>query len=532
MLQRSMLVPAIGLLAMLISAVPAPAQDMDTGLAWAKAYNGPGDSTDVAVAIVCDTFIVDTLGLYVVGYSFGDGTDFDYTIVKYDGEGNQLWVARYNGPGDSADVVIKPCYGVRDSIYVTGYSYGDGTDFDYATVAYDTGGTELWVARYNGPANGDDRAYAMTGDSFGNIYVTGKSWSNDTDYDYATIKYDPDGDTSWVRTYNGPGDSTDVASGIVVSASGDVYVTGTSYSDSTDFDYATIKYDTDGNEEWVARYNGPADSADSYVYGDWIDEVLTMVVTGKSCGVGTGFDYATVAYDTTGNELWVARYNGPGDSTDIPSGLSVSSSGSIFVTGKSWGDGTDFDYATVKYDPAGNEEWVARYNGPADSADGGSGISDPLPEEEGCDTCGVYVTGYSYDNSTDFDCVTIRYDSSGNEVWVARYDSAKAMPDHGWSLDIDASGNVYVAGTVSGFEEGTDEDFLIMKYVQFLRGDATGDGSIDVADVMRLINYVFIGGSPPQPPQAGDVNCDGQIDTADVIFLINYLFLGGSLPDC
>ena len=165
MLQRSMLVPAIGLLAMLISAVPAPAQDMDTGLAWAKAYNGPGDSTDVAVAILCDTFIVDTVSLYVVGYSFGDGTDFDYAIVKYDQDGNQLWEARYNGPGDSADY----CYGdwidevltMDRKLCVTGCSWGDGTDFDCATVAYDTGGTELWVARYNGPSNGDDRSYAM-----------------------------------------------------------------------------------------------------------------------------------------------------------------------------------------------------------------------------------------------------------------------------------------------------------------------------------------------------------------------------------
>jgi len=526
------LLSAVAQTAWFAGAVPALAQDMDSQLAWAKTYNGPGDSTDVARIIITVDFPVDSVGVYVVGHSFGDGTDFDYATVKYDQDGNQLWEARYNGPGDSAD--IPGAIVIENEVWVTGTSYGDGTGFDYATVAYDTGGTELWVARYNGPANGDDRAYAVAGDTFGNIYVTGKSWTTGTDFDYATIKYDPDGDSVWVRTYNGPGDSTDVASGILVSASGDVYVTGTSWSDSTNFDYATIKYDSDGNEQWIRRYNGPDDDDDYVVEADWLDWDIDpdsiVVVTGYSWGDGTDFDYATVAYDTGGTELWVARYNGTGDSTDIPSGISVSPSGSIFITGKSWGDGTDFDYATIKYDPAGNEQWVARYNGPADSTDGGytqgPGIDEPISMDK------YYVTGYSYDDETDFDCVTIKYDSSGNEVWVAEYDSAKACPDHSWSLDIDASGNIYVAGTVSGFEEGTDEDFLIIKYVQFIRGDVNGDGIINSADVVYLINYLFKGGPPPEPLEAGDVNCDGVVNSADVVYLINYLFKGGPPPGC
>ncbi len=62
------------------------------------------------------------------------------------------------------------------------------------------------------------------------------------------------------------------------------------------------------------------------------------------------------------------------------------------------------------------------------------------------------------------------------------------------------------------------------------RGDVNCDGSIDVGDVVHLINCLFISGPCPIPPELGDVNCDGVVDIGDVVYLINYLFFGGPPP--
>ncbi|KPJ65533.1 hypothetical protein AMJ44_10005 [candidate division WOR-1 bacterium DG_54_3] len=66
----------------------------------------------------------------------------------------------------------------------------------------------------------------------------------------------------------------------------------------------------------------------------------------------------------------------------------------------------------------------------------------------------------------------------------------------------------------------------------FIRGDANGDGVINSADIVYLIDYLFKGGPAPNPLWVGDANSDGTINSADVVYLINYLFKGGPPPAC
>ncbi|MFX1513079.1 MAG: SBBP repeat-containing protein, partial [Promethearchaeota archaeon] len=415
---------------------------------WIARYNSPGNGIDRATALAVDA----SGNVYVTGESTVGGTDVDYVTIKYDPAGNEQWIARYDGPGNDDDRANALAVDASGNVYVTGDSHGSGTYFDYATIKYDPAGNEQWIARYNGPGNGYDRATALAVDASGNVYVTGDSKGSGSSLDfadYATIKYDPAGNEQWIVRYNAPGDSRDEATAIAVDASGNVYVTGESTVGWMDADYVTIKYDPAGNEQWVARYNGP---------GNWNDKATALAVdasgnvyvTGESTVGGTDVDYATIKYDPAGNEQWIARYNGPGNGYDSATALTVDASGNVYVTGYSEGIETASDYVTIRYDPAGNEKWVARYNGPGNWNDEATALA--------VDASGnVYVTGYSEGIETAYDYVTIKYNRAGNEQWIARYNSPGNGIDSAFALAVDASGNVYVTGesTVGG----TDVDY-------------------------------------------------------------------------
>ena len=63
-------------------------------------------------------------------------------------------------------------------------------------------------------------------------------------------------------------------------------------------------------------------------------------------------------------------------------------------------------------------------------------------------------------------------------------------------------------------------------------GNVDRNNSVDVADVMYLVAYLFQGGPPPQCPDEANMDGVGGINVADVLFLVEYLFKGGPLLPC
>jgi len=446
---------------------------------WVARYNGPGNNLDRAVAVA-----VDSMGnIYVVGESRDVSSDSDYATIKYDADGFWQWTARYNGPGNSIEWPAW-CIAVDASgnVYVTGASQSSSYDnFDFATIKYDTNGTELWVARYNGPGNHTDTAEALTIDASGNVYVTGSSASSSSgDNDFATIKYDTNGNQLWVARYNGPTNGGDSGEAITVDEWGNVYVTGSSDGGSSDTDYATIKYAANGDQLWVARYNGPRDTLDSpdaISVDTWGNVYVAGNISYYRNGSFLHRDYATVKYDAFGNQLWEAIYASSRKKDDHFRAMALDASGNVYVTGLSEGSGTERDYVTIKYDTNGNQLWLRLYNGPGNWSDIAYDIA---LDESG----NVYVTGCSmnsppsdyYDTST-YDYATIKYDANGNEIWVGRYNGPDNLGDFAYALTLDNLGNVYITGTSYGISSNTD--YVTIKYSQSGNQSPVADAGSD-----------------------------------------------------
>ncbi len=410
---------------------------------WAARYNGPpGNNHDYAYSTAVD----GSGNVYVTGSSIGSGTGYDYSTVKYNSAGVQQWVRRYNGPGNYEDFAYRIAVDVTGNVYVTGASTGNG--HDYVTIKYNSSGDSLWVRRYNGTGNSDDDAYSLAVDGLGNVYVTG--YSSGINGDYLTIKYNSSGDSLWVRRANWG--AHDVATSLAVDGSGNVYVTGLSYRFSG-YAYLTIKYNSSGAEKWVREYDGIGYDVAHKIA---VDGSGNVYVTGYSGGSGTD-DYLTIKYDSSGTEKWQRRYNGPGNNSDTAYSLVLDISGNIYVTGSSTGSGTGTDYATIKYNSSGDSLWVRRYNGPGNGSDAARSL---LLDGSG----NLYLTGASVGSGTGNDYTTIKYNSSGVQQWVQRYNGPGNSSDYAYLLVLDGVGNVYVTGVSLG--NGTGNDYATIKYSQ------------------------------------------------------------------
>ncbi len=426
---------------------------------WVSTYSGPGNGQDRASSMAVDA----SGNVYVTGNSIGIGTGIDYATVKYNPAGVQQWAARYNGEGGRDDYATAIAVDGAGNVYVTGWSNKSASGNDYATIKYNSAGDSLWVRRYSGVSGSfNDDASSLAIDSRGNVYVTGAS-VNGVNIDIATIKYNSAGTQVWVSRYDGPGAGSDAANAIAVDPSGNVYVTGISDGIGTGLDYVTIKYDSTGVQQWASRYYFMLNLAD-ISHAIVVDASGNVYITGQSAGSGsgTGNDYATIKYNSSGVQQWVSRYDaGP---SDYAYSIGVDGSGNVFVTGSSIGIGTMEDYATIKYNSSGVQQWVRRYDGPTGN------VSD-IAHSLAVDNLGnVYVTGESNQNGVQYyQYATIKYNTSGDSVWVRKYDGVGNGHDRAHAIATDVSGNVYVTG-----ESGAANDYATIKYSQFSNALITG----------------------------------------------------------
>ncbi len=309
-------------------------------LQWAVHYNGPGNSFDEGLAIATDANYI-----YVTGRSYGIATDQDMVLVKYDNNGNQLWAQRYNGTANSTDISRSVAVDGSGNSYICGSSYGVSSGTDFMILKYDASGTEQWVKRINGSGNIWDGAEAIKTDGVGNIFAAGYVFTGN--YEYYTVKYNSSGVLQWSKIFNGSGNGNDLAHSLAIDPSGNVYVGGQSIGSGSNYDYALIKYNASGVQQWVQTYNGPANGSDE-AYSVMLDPTGNVYIGGGSASIANGMDFVLIKYNPLGVQQWIKTYNGTGNGNDYIRSIAIDNS-NIYVTGESFGSGTNFDFATIKY---------------------------------------------------------------------------------------------------------------------------------------------------------------------------------------
>ena len=128
-------------------------------------------------------------------------------------------------------------------------------------------------------------------------------------------------------------------------------------------------------------------------------------------------------------------------------------------------------------------------------------------------------------------------DYCSGQIWSFRYDGS-SITDFTERTNQLAPGNGLSIDNISSFgEDGAGNLYIVdldgeVYRINWRHGDSNNDETIDVGDVVYLIEYLFRSGPAPDPLEAGDTNCDGVVNIGDVVSLVNYLFKGGPAPSC
>lgn len=370
---------------------------------------------------------------------------------------NVLWEARYTSAGANIDKGKEIAIDAVGNIYVTGNSYTNGTNgFDIVTIKYDPLGNQLWVNIFNGSASALDEARDIAVDLNGNVYVTGYTASSGPNYDYVTIKYDPSGVQQWATIYNGSGNGFDEAYAIAIDTLGNSYVTGSSDAGGQGSNFVTIKYNSTGVQQWATSYNGSGSSIDAATQIK-LDAQFNVYVSGHSLGSGTDLDIATLKYNNAGAQQWVSRFDGALNLFDVPEALYIDNFNNAYVAGSTFGGvATENDFVTIKINSSGTQQWAKIMDGPLNDEDK---AFDVLADQNQ----NIYVTGRSMGTGgTAENIVTIKYDPLGNLLWQDTYNGPASGYDDAQQMRLGQSGNLYITGYSAG--NGTNNDYLTLKY--------------------------------------------------------------------
>jgi hypothetical protein len=336
--------------------------DEQTSISRAKMKSGPNGSIYL---------------LYTKDQKDNDNNFYQTTVLlnNFDTNGNLKWTTVFQPPEyvwlELKDILFNPA----GDVYIILERSGPDTTSAVLLQKFSSIGNLHWSKELSGMKTTGIRFAVVDNNS--NLYFTVLDPNNLNSF--LILKYNSSGSEIWNKSYLDPHGYTCSPTGLV-SDIGSIIITGSCWSESNPGDFLTVKYDTDGNQEWIKQFDGSYHGAD-YAQDILIDVNGNVFVGGTSDSSGTGL-VTLVSYDNQGNQRWVQQTRGGwwGMYLNENGEIIVIDNDGELITNMFSNDGSflrssryilpawrikaiDFDHLYHLYITANNEHWEGKMHG-------------------------------------------------------------------------------------------------------------------------------------------------------------------------
>lgn len=363
---------------------------------WTAKYNGEANMSDQ----ISEAIITNDGSIYVTGFITANDNSTKFSAAKFSPNGNLLWLKVVDEPGYNSgygETVVAVSTG---KIICAGVLRNSDDEYKITLASYSAAGVLERKLILN--SFGNCFPVSVQADGSGSIFMAYEKSVENNGSDIAIAKFDTSLNMIWERTFYGNATSSaDRPSDMKLDRSGNILLSGSILNASSSADYFVAKISSEGNVLWQHQYGGTFSDIPSSIS---TDNSGNCYVTGYSRnGTGLGAeDILTLKVSASGALEWTSLYNGSTNGSDGGNSIAVDSGGNVFVGGYSDRGNVQVTYFIQKLDQTGQMIWSDRYSVTAEPEDF---IYSIVMDKESS----VYVTGISLGDSTDYDVTTIKY---------------------------------------------------------------------------------------------------------------------------
>ncbi|MFX1363919.1 MAG: SBBP repeat-containing protein [Promethearchaeota archaeon] len=336
------------------------------------------------------------------------------------------------------------------NIYITGYAnYSFIGNFDIILAKFDSSGQIQWNRTFGG--DGWDSGYDIALDSNNNIYLAGRidlseePWDSNTDL--ILVKYNSLGEFQWNKTCGGEGEDTYL--GMTLDSVDNIYITGyvSNISDGDYPDLVVFKYNHLGNHLWNRTWG---EHGEDYGLDIVLDSSGNIYLTGQSFDESSGANICLLKYNNLGEFQWKKTWN-KSIKHEYGTGIALDSSENIYITGITLVDSyPNYDMVFLKYNASGalvwNRTWGKKYF---------DALLDIAIDSED----NIYLAGIvNYSTAKLYDFCLMQFNINGEQQFNHTWGGIKN--DQCRALTIDSSNNIFLAGYTESFGSGYIDIYL------------------------------------------------------------------------